>query len=89
MRNKPNRDTEDVCVWRDEEGDVYAVKNKKLKNNQRWDNYELFFTFWRVEARSTTQHFARRVILNRVTTKENLKRRGINEVNLKCAMCRK
>jgi len=47
----------------------------------------MYNLFWSIKVVPSTQHFARRAMLNMVATKVNLRRRGSPLVEISCALC--
>lgn len=68
------KDRDDTLLWKDEEGDSYKIRSAYC--------YPL-----EVKALPSTQHFAWRVLINRITTNDNLSRRGILRGSNLCVMC--
>jgi len=83
-----SKDRDDTLQLKDEEGDNYIVKSayKKLLGTNQGEQNEIFKIFWKTRALPTTQHFAWKVILNRVGTKLNLRRKGIITSSTLCVM---
>jgi len=79
---------EDVWVWKDGEIKVYTVKSayKMLKEEIQANEKELFVSFWRIKAQPSTHITTWRVLEDKISSKENLMRRGINMINNICSM---
>jgi len=74
---------EDIWVWGGEKEEVYMIKYsyRKLNDSCSREDIVLFATLWSEKVLTFAQHFAWKVMLNRVATKENLKKRGCNLEN--------
>ena len=70
-------------------GEKYIVKSAytKLPNTFIREHFNMFKLFWSIRALPSAQCFAWRVILNRVATKDNLRRRGTTLQDTFCALC--
>jgi len=81
-----HRDKEDIWLSRDTKNKTYIIKSsyKKLTNPRVGDNPELFNMSWNLKVLSSAQFFARRVALNKVTTKQNLSKRGVQLSHATC-----
>lgn len=65
---------ENMWVWNDDETHEYTLKSmyKKLQGCIREEDPKLFELLWKLNVIPSMQHFARRVLLNKVATLENL-----------------
>jgi len=72
------REGEEVWVWKHEEH-KFTVKSTylKLKTPIIGENYDMFNMFWRIKVAPSSQYFVWRAILNKIATKENLSRIGL------------
>jgi len=80
----------DKWVWKDSETTLFSVKSAYglLKGEGEEENSRFYKSFWRIRALSSAHVIAWRVIENKVASKVNLVRRGIQiECNL-CSLCK-
>jgi len=68
------RDSEDTWLWKEEEQRVFGARcvYNTLQDTLNEENTYLFNVFWSLKVLPTAKHFARRVLLNKVPTKDNL-----------------
>ena len=80
---------DDTWVWKDVEGEKYTVKStyRKLHNTFIGEHFDMFKLFRSIRAHPSAQYFSWRVILNRVATKDNLRRRGTTLQDIFCTLC--
>ena len=74
----------------DEDSQTFTVSStyRKLLDATIFEEIVEFDKFWKVKALPSAQHFAWKNLLNKVATKDNLGRRGINITDSLCNMCR-
>jgi len=72
--------------WKDEE-QIYIVWSLyvKLQNPNIGEQSEMYNISWSIKVIPSTQHFASKVMFNKVVTKENLRRRGSPLGEIVCA----
>jgi len=88
-QNTLNFQNEDEWLWKDEEIEQYSIKStyKKLQNTFKTEDLELYSLLWKVKALLSAQHFTWRVFLDRIATKENLRKRRVMLESYLCPMC--
>lgn len=75
-----NRIQDYTLKWTDKESDICIVRlpYKTLQDIIHGKEYERFSNFWEVKALPYAQHFIWKVLINKVTTKDNITKRGVN-----------
>jgi len=83
-----NNENEDMWEWKNELSNTYTNRSTyiKLKKSTIEDEVEVFENIRSLEALLSVQPFTWRVILNKITTKDNLSKKGIMLDNKLCVM---
>ena len=84
-----NMDNEDTWVWKDGETMVFTIKSayKILKEDVQGEKGELYVSFWKIKAQPSALVTAWRVLEDKISTRENLVRRGIRKDSCICFLC--
>jgi len=84
-----SREREDEWQWRDDKTQVYTVNSAytKLKNDKFVQDGFSYSEFRKIKALPSAQFFAWRVIINKVATRDNLERKGIDVGSRMCVLC--
>ena len=82
----------DSWMWRSAEGGEFSIRNTYflMQNLPQSEQQNLFDILWKAKVPSKVLVFAWRELLNRIQTKDQLKKRGIggtNFINL-CPICK-
>jgi len=73
------RNTRDLWVWSEEANENYSVKiaYNDIQNVTNVQESEVFKKLWSLKVSPFALHFCWKTLLGRISTKENLKKRGI------------
>jgi len=82
-------DNMDLWVWKENDTYEYTVKfaYKILKDDAQGDVVALYKSFWRIKAQPSSLFTAWRVMEDKIATKANLERSGINLGSNICCLC--
>jgi len=60
---------------------------KKIREPHPEEEENMFTELWNIKALPTVVHFAWKMLLNKVSTRDNLVKRGVNVLSSQCIMC--
>ena len=89
LSSYPSVEFEEKWVWKDVESEVFSVKSTYtvLKGETEGENSRLYNFFWKTKVLPSTQVTTLRVVENKIASKANLERRGVELMNNLCCLC--